>query len=137
MFGSKPNVTSLVAVARYISPIAARTATFNSSGFDARDFIGRALVIQHVGVVSGTTPTLDGKIQESSDNGVADAFADVSGATFAQSTATDQNRELTLDLDGRERFIRYTGTIAGTTPSFTMGVLMLAVPQILPNNPSA
>lgn len=136
MTGSKPNVGSHTQT-RFLSPIAARTATFNSAGLDVRNFIGLAHVIQHVGAVSGTTPTLDGKIQQSSDNGVADAFTDVAGATFAQSTATDQNRELDLNLEGVEQFIRYTGTIAGTTPSFTMGVLMVATPQILPNNPSA
>jgi hypothetical protein len=134
MFGSKPNVLSMVGAGRYLSPIAARTATFNSAGFDTKDFLGRALIIQHMGAVSGTTPTLNGKIQDSDDNST---FADVSGATFTEVTATDQNRELSLNLDGVRRYIRYTGTIAGTTPSFTMGVLMLAVPQILPNNPSA
>jgi len=137
MTGSKPNILNHVGAGRYLVPVAARTATFNGTGFDTRDFIGRALVIQHMGAVSGTTPTLDGKIQESSDNGVADAFADVSGATFTQVTATDQNRELSLDLDGRERYIRHVATIAGTTPSFTYGVLMIATPQILPNNPLA
>src|SRR5262249_21969924 len=98
---------------------AARTATVTGSGVDMITADGRCFAIQHVAAVTGTTPTLDGKIQESSDNST---FTDVSGATFTQVTTSTNLQVITFDRT--KRYVRYVGTIAGTTPSFTMGVLV-------------
>lgn len=109
-----------------------RTASANGAGVDCRGF-ERALVILHVGAHDRTTgdETLDVKIQESSDDGSADAFADVSGAAFAQlgnvvPNATKGNvYVMDIDLSKRERYLRAVGTAAGTTPSTAYGVTIL------------
>lgn len=104
-----------------LSAIAARTSTVTATGVDVTDYEGVVVIDQLVGTVSGTTPTLNGKIQDSADNS---AWADVTGATFTQVTASDSYQTITLDLDKTRRYVRYVGTIAGTTPSFTMGVFL-------------
>ena len=61
------------------APPAARTATVTGTGFDVSNYIGNITFSQSVGTVTGTTPTLDGKIQDSADNS---SFTDVTGATL-------------------------------------------------------
>jgi hypothetical protein len=97
---------------------AAKTSTFNSSSVDLQQYVQPAKMIVNVGTVSGTTPTLDGKVQDSADNST---FADVTGYTFTQVTASGI-ASLAIDPRAVRRYVRYVGTIAGTTPSFTMGV---------------
>lgn len=109
------------AVATIMEAIASKTTTFNGTAFDTLDYEGDAQIDQNVGVVSGTTPTLDGKIQESDTSG--GTYTDVSGATFTQVTATTNLQTKTLRIGETKRFIRYVGTIGGTTPNFTMGVV--------------
>lgn len=105
-----------------VSAIAARTATVTSTGIDISGYNGGIIVQQLVGVVSGTTPTLDGKLQSSPDNST---WSDISGATFTQVTATDNFQKIGIQVPAAARYLRYVGTIAGTTPSFTMGVVLL------------
>lgn len=105
-----------------VSAIAARTATVTSTGIDISGYKGGIIVQQLVGVVSGTTPTLDGKLQSSPDNST---WSDISGATFTQVTATDNFQKIGIQVPAAARYLRYVGTIAGTTPSFTMGVVLL------------
>lgn len=107
---------------------AARTATANGTGVDLTGYInsgGRALkAILDNGTTSGTTPTLDVKIQDSDDNSV---FADITGATFTQLTAAG-NQEIHFRTN--KRYVRAVATIAGTTPSFTFDVVVLAVKRM-------
>jgi|SRR5262245_22636127 len=74
----------------------------------------------HVGAVTGTTPTLDVKIQESDTSG--GTYTDITGATFAQQTAS--NKWLAINFNRTKRFCRAVATIAGTTPSFTLAVVI-------------
>lgn len=108
-----------------LEAITARTATFNGTAFDALDYEGTILVVQSVGVVSGTTPTLDGKIQESDTSG--GTYTDIAAATFTQVTATNSWQSLKVDIQMSKRFIRYVGTISGSTPSFTMGCAFVGI----------
>lgn len=105
-----------------VSAIAARTSTVTATGVDVRGYKGGIVVQQLVGVVSGTTPTLNGKLQQSPDNST---WVDISGATFTQVTASDSFQKIGIDVRQTGGYIRYVGTIAGTTPSFTMGVVLL------------
>jgi hypothetical protein len=125
--GFLPDLKNHLTVTNIAAPIA-RTATVTSSGVDLKGYEGNYLVVQDVGAVSGTTPTLDGKIQDSADNS---SFADVSGLTFTQVTASTSL--LTLNVDTRlvRRYIRYVGTIGGTTPSFGMDVIGLGAKQVV------
>lgn len=106
------------------SNIAARTSTVTATGVDISDYVGPIQIVQNVGTVSGTTPTLDGKIQDSADDS---SYADVSGATFTQVTSSNSTQSLLLDTRSVRKYIRYVGTIGGTTPSFTMGVTTLGL----------
>jgi hypothetical protein len=102
--------------------IAAKTSTVTGTGLDISGYAGGLLLVQDVGVVSGTTPTLDGKWQSSPDDST---YTDISGATYTQVTATTSLQSIGFDVRAAAKYIRYVGTIAGTTPSFTMGVLII------------
>lgn len=117
-----------------------RTAAANGSGVDCRGFED-ALVILHVGAHDRTTgdETLDVKLQSSSDDGSADAYADVAGAAFAQignviPNATRGNSYvMNVKLSKRERYLRAVGTPAGTTPSTAYSVqIVLLNPRNAP-----
>jgi hypothetical protein len=95
------------------------TTTVTGTGGDFLAGDGRCFAIQQVGAVSGTTPTLDGKVQESSDN---TAWTDIAGATFTQVTATGNYQAITFERT--KRYLRYLGTIAGTSPSFALAVVL-------------
>jgi hypothetical protein len=115
-----------VQVSQFFSP-AARVATANGSGLDLMATSG---VGQHeyrcrvnVGTVTGTTPTMVVKIQESTDNST---FTDISGATTASLTAAG-----VTDFYFRtsNRYIRAVITLGGTSPSFTCAIDLLAFLQ--------
>lgn len=98
-----------------------RTATTTVTG-NAGDFIngdGRCTAIQQVGTVSGSSPSLAGKIQESSDQA---AWSDISGATFTAVSATDNVQAISFDRT--KRYLRYVGTITGSSPSFPLAVVI-------------
>jgi hypothetical protein len=97
----------------------AKTSTVTGTGLDFITGDGRCFAIQNVGTVSGTSPTLNGRIQESADNST---WSDVSGATFTQVTASTSLQIITFDRT--LRYLRYVGTIAGTSPSFDLDVLI-------------
>src|SRR5579859_367225 len=61
------------------------TATTNGASADMIAGDGPCFAIQQIGTVSGTSPTLAGKIQESSDGST---WTDVANATFTSVTAS-------------------------------------------------
>jgi len=104
-----------------------RTSTLTGTGIDVQDYEGIALIVLNSGAASaGTNPTLNVKLQESSDDGDADAYADVSGATFTEVTGvagTAGVQVLKVNVSDLERYIRVIGTIGGTsTPTFDFSV---------------
>ena len=99
----------------------AMTSTTNGTGVDTLGF-GNAMVLLEVGAVTGTSPTMDVKLQDSPDNST---FTDISGATLTQVTAANKSQTLSVNLDGKARYIRAVATIAGTSPSFTAGCEIL------------
>lgn len=103
---------------RIVAPADA-TSTITSSAFDALAYEGEMLFVIDVGAVSGTTPTLDSKIQQSADGSTN--WTDVAGATAAQRTATGVDT-IVVSSGAAQRYLRYVGTIAGTTPHFLTGV---------------
>lgn len=110
-------------VTRVVAPAAA-TSTVTSAGVDMLAYEGTASFIVDTGAVSGTTPTLDSKLQDSADNSTG--WADISGATAAQRVATGVDK-IDCDVQASRRYVRYVGTIAGTSPSFLTGVTVLGV----------
>jgi hypothetical protein len=95
------------------------TATTAGDGIDLLAADGHCFAVQAVGAVSGTTPSLAGKVQESEDN---IAWSDVSGAAF--SAVTGGPGVQVISFTRTKRFARYHATLAGTTPSFFVAALI-------------
>lgn len=91
----------------------AETATADGTGVDnlASSASGGVGAL-HVTAASGTSPTLDAKIQHSTDD-----ITYVDLITFAQATAATSERQAVSGTVNR--YLRASWAIAGTTPSFT------------------
>ena len=89
-----------------LSAAASQASTVTGSAVDLIDYEGPVVIIQNHGTGTGT---LDGKIQDSADGSTG--WADVSGATFSQSTTTPDCKTLALNPKQIRRYIRYVGTI--------------------------
>ena len=107
-------------------PMASITATGNGTGVDVSQFVGSIAVSLAAKNTAGTSPTLDVKLQESDDDST---YTDITGATFTQVTATDSFQKIGVDVRQTRGYLRYVGTIGGTTPSFTMGVSLLGIKE--------
>ena len=95
------------------------TATTSST---ANDFGNSFQVTIPVTVVTGTTPTMDVRIEESFDSGTNW----VTLYEFQRITATGSYNSPILRATGRH--IRYVQTLAGTTPSFTRAITRNVLP---------
>ena len=97
-------------------------ATATGTGFDTRDY-DEALVILNVATTDGT---LNVKLQESSDDGDADAYADITGAVFTEiDTANDNSIYVArIRVKNFERYMRVIGVGTGTTTVFSVTVLL-------------
>lgn len=95
------------------------------------DFLG-AIFFLDVSARSGTTPTLDVKLQHV--DGISGNFVDIPGASFTQKTAVGSdtlvvfpglvelaNRKVSSALGDQ---VRIVWTVGGTTPSFTFSLYM-------------
>ena len=110
------------AVGFVLAAAARRTSTLTGTGIDVLHYEGVALIVLNASAGTGTTPTLDVKLQHSDDNST---FADVTGAAFTQVTdvgGTAGVQVLKVNVSNLKRYLRVVGTIAGTTPSFDFGV---------------
>jgi hypothetical protein len=96
------------------------TGTVTGSAIDLITGDGRCFAIQQVGTVTGTSPSLAGKFQESADGSTS--WNDISGATFTAVTSTDNVQAISFDRT--QRYVRYVGTITGTSPSFPVAVIV-------------
>lgn len=82
------------------------------------------------GNAGGTTPTMDLKLQESTDG---TTYTDVTGGTFTQ--VTTHNAVQVLPFKATKRYVRCTGTVAGTNPVFEATVLIGPYPlRTAPSN---
>ena len=110
--GSKTYVGSIL-------PADSRNADANGTGFDlqgSNDAEGEAIVILDSEAGSGTSPTLDVKLQESSDNST---FTDISGKAFTQVTDSAASlQKLTINTNDTERYIRAVVDVGGTSHVF-------------------
>lgn len=97
----------------------AETATGNSGWLDI-GFVHDCSIVVAFGAITGTAPTLDLLIQQSSDSAGASDVADVH--TFTQFIGTDDNFEAKQVARLDKRYIKATWTIGGTTPSFIFAI---------------
>ncbi|SRR5579884_1663226 len=70
--------------------------------------------LEVTGTVSGTSPTLDVKLQDSADGS---SYADT-GVTFAQITATGARQTRYWKAQPGRGYLRLRATVGGTSPSF-------------------
>jgi hypothetical protein len=115
------------AVGLVLAAAARRTSTLTGTGIDALHYEGVTLVVLNASAGTGTTPTLDVKLQHSDDNST---FADVTGAAFTQVTSdagTAGVQVMRVNVSDLRRYLRVIGTIAGTTPSFDFGVEFVGI----------
>lgn len=96
------------------------TTTVIGTAVDLVSADGRCFAVQQVGTVSGTSPTLAGKVQESADGSTN--WNDISGATFTTVSTTDNVQAISFDRT--LRYVRYIGTVTGTSPSFPLAVVV-------------
>lgn len=90
------------------------TATVNGAGLTIRGTPVNGVTVRvHVPSISGTTPTLDLKIQHSDDGAT---WTDL--ATFPQINTTTGVGEYRRRVATPKRDVRYAATVAGTTPNF-------------------
>lgn len=104
--------------------LSAETANFNHTGVDwgaaSTSSVGFSAAIECT-AVSGTTPNLAAKIQDSADNS---AWADLAaGGSFTALTAVGAEL-ITHATQSVRRYTRLSGTITGTTPSFTIAAAL-------------
>ena len=96
----------------------AQTTTANGSAVDLQNGTIDTAAVLNVGTVTGTTPTLAVQMQESPDNSTWTNVA--SGGLFTTVTASTARQ--VIRFLRQYRYVRAVATIAGTTPSFAMGV---------------
>ena len=101
--------------------------TTTSSAFDAKDYEGIVAITLGSAAGTGTSPTLDVKLQHCDTSG--GSYADVSGAVFTQvdDTAGGSGQRILVNVSDLERYLKVVATIAGTTPKFSFGVVFLGV----------
>lgn len=95
------------------------TGTTNGTSGDMINGDGSCCAIQQVGTVGGTSPTLAGKIQESTD---ASTWTDVAGAVFTTVTTTGNYQAIAFERT--KRYLRSVATIGGTSPSIAVAVVI-------------
>ena len=103
-----------------------RIITLTGAWFDVRAFEGDAFVVQQVGLIAGLAPTLSGKLQDALDASVTGA-ADMSGAAFTQVSSSNNHQKMVFRPNAIRGWIRYIGTIGGTTPSITFGATLFGI----------
>lgn len=111
-------------------PVASVTSDGNGSGVDIQSLEGQiAIVLDCSAPVAGSSPTMDVKIQDSSDNST---FADVSGAAFTQVTSSASVQKMVLNSDSLARYIRVVKDIGGTSsPEYLMSVKAYGIEKVL------
>jgi hypothetical protein len=106
----------------YGSPVtveasSAKTVTGNGSSVLVPEAGAKVAVAVNVSAASGTTPTLDLKVQWSHDGGTSWMDAETAD-TFTQITAA---KTVVKVFDRKAPNLRLVWTVGGTTPSFTFG----------------
>jgi len=100
-----------------------------ATGIDRTGFHSAKLVL-FVGAVTGTPTsfTVDCNLQESSDDGSADAYADIANSGVTQVTAASTIVEQDIDLADVEKWIRPSIDVAftgGTSPTVDVTAMII------------
>ena len=101
------------------------TATATSGAIDLKEFDGDVLLVLNCAAGTGSSPTLDIKVQDSDETG--GTYGDLSGATFTQVTTSASVQTLEVNKDECKRFIKLVQTVGGSSPVFVYGVSLVAL----------
>ena len=99
------------------------SATATSSAIDLKDFDGDVLLVLNSAAGTGSSPTLDVKVQDSDETG--GTYADLSGAAFTQVTTSASLQTLEVNKDECKRFIKLVQTVGGSSPVFVYGISLV------------
>jgi len=90
------------------------TASGNGSAVLAGPALrGKLKAVIHITAVSGTSPTIDFKLQESDDQST---WADIANSKFDQINAVGVYQQ---EFSTQKKYVRLAWTVGGTSPSFT------------------
>lgn len=106
---------------------ASRNADANGTGVDVSALEGHAIAVLEAANVSGTTPTLDVKLQESDT--VGGTYTDIAGAAFTQVTTVAGIQKLALEIQATKKFVRAVVDVGGTSPVYTCGCYLIGQPK--------
>ncbi len=99
------------------------TATATSGAIDLKEFDGDVLLVLNCAAGTGSSPTLDIKVQDSDESG--GTYGDLSGATFTQVTDAASVQTLEVNKDECKRFIKVVQTVGGSSPVFVYGISLV------------
>src|SRR5512139_3056258 len=124
-----PNTSDNVLVKKSIAPQAVGSgATVNGTGVDCAGYETLLVDVELGAIVDSANVTLTVKLQESSDDGSVDTYADITSATTGAIANAGQNEPYVFDvnLSEHERYIRavVTGGASGgglVSASFHLG----------------
>ena len=116
--------------ARLADPAAVTATGALGVSLDLQGYQGKVKILMALGAISGTTPTLDVKVQDSADNVT---FADLSSpVAFGQKTNQANTVDaVVVDTRAVRRYIKLYAAAGGTTPSFTLGALAIGQKQTI------
>ena len=121
-----------VSVIRVADPVAVTTTAALGQVIDLQGYQGKVKICLAVGAVTGTTPTLDIKVQDCDTSG--GTYADLStSVAFAQKVTGSANSVDSVAVDTRacRRYIKLYATAGGTSPSFTLGAVAVGQKQFI------
>lgn len=121
-----------LAVRQGIVPQTVSVGTEDGASVDTRDF-DTMLIIVAVGTVTATG-TVDITVQESSDDAVGDAFANITGAVFTQITVANDNTVYVgrIKCKSFERFIRAQAVVGADTGDFGISYVLAKFDGLAP-----
>lgn len=109
----------MFALSKTLRAKAAATVSFNVD-LDVWDYsFGRFVLLLDSDAGTGTTPTLDAKVQTTPDGGTT--WFDLPSTSFTQVTGGGASKQA-LKIENAGTRIRVAVTIGGTTPSFNVGI---------------
>lgn len=124
-----PPVTKTAATACATNTVTGAGGNTNG-GIDTKGY-RRLIAVFQAGAMAASA-TCAFKLQESSDEAAADAYADITGAAITSFADTDDNycAVVEINLDSRERYIKAVAT-PGTTDSTAVSVLFILTDPIV------
>jgi hypothetical protein len=128
-YGRTPSDT--IKVVQSLEPQVANNETINGTGVDCLGW-DAALVVVNVGVIGSTSLTV--KLQESSDDGSSDAYADITDATTGAIATADDQSVYIMDVNTSEveRYLRAVAISASAADDYVGAVFCLMSGRHLP-----